>query len=141
MREPDFRALRTRLLRGGIAPRHVRRTVRELKDHYHDLVDEATEQGMARDEARRVALDRLGNPDDVASGLLACRELRGWAWRYPMLAAVFYPLACLIALPVVPIRAGVERAPVLAKWGASLVFAGAITASMMLVLQLSILFG
>ncbi len=141
MRDPDFNGLKNRLLDSGVAPRHVRRTLRELKDHYRDLVDEAAQRGLGHDEALRLATSRLGSLDDVAAGVLACRELRSWAWRYPALAVLLYPLACIAVLPVVPIRAGVERAPLLAKWGASLVLAGFITATMMLVLQLSIVFG
>jgi len=38
-----FDELRERLLRGGVAPRHVRRYLRELGDHLSDLkVDESS---------------------------------------------------------------------------------------------------
>jgi len=41
MHEPDFHSLRERLLRGGVAPKHVRRTIAELRDHHADLFAEA----------------------------------------------------------------------------------------------------
>ena len=47
----------------------------------------------------------------------------------------------LLMLPAVPVIAGVAKAPLLARWGASLLLAGFFTATMMLVLQLSISFG
>ncbi len=141
MREPDFQALKSRLLQGGVAPRHVRRTLIELKDHYNDLVDEAIANGDPDGEARRAAALRLGAMDDVVAGMLACRELKGWPYRYPVLAVLVYPLACLLALPAVPVLVGIAKAPLLARWGASLLLAGLVTAAMLLVLQLSISFG
>ncbi len=141
MREPDFQALKTRLLQGGVAPRHVRRTLDELKDHYDDLLAEAVANGDPDAEARRAAALRLGALDDVVTGMLACRELRSWPYRYPALAVLVYPLACLLALPAVPVLVGIAKAPLLARWGASLLLAGLVTAAMLLVLQLSISFG
>jgi hypothetical protein len=39
-----FESLRDRLLRGGVAPRHVTRYLRELTEHLEDLIAEE-EQG------------------------------------------------------------------------------------------------
>jgi len=141
MPEPDFTRLRRRLLQSGIAPRHVHRTVVELEDHYHDLVDEAVENGVSPAEAETGACARLGEMNDVVAGMLSCRQLRSWAYRFPRIALVFYPLACLFLLPALPVAASVSNAPLLARWGASLLLAGLFTALMLLVLQLSILFG
>jgi len=141
MREPDFTILRTRLLENGIPPRHVRRTLGELEDHYRDLVDEAAVNGVSLEDARAQATARLGDMDEVIAGMLACPDLRGWAYRHPRIAVVLYPIACLFALPAMPVIAGVSNAPMLARWGASLLLAGLFTATMLLVLQLSILFG
>lgn len=141
MRDPDFARLRLRLLERGIPARHVRRTLGELEDHYQDLVDEAVVNGASVEDARAQAAARLGEMDDVIAGMLACPELRSWAYRHPRIAVIFYPLACLFALPAMPVIAGVSNAPLLARWGASLLLAGLFTATMLLVLQLSILFG
>lgn len=141
MRDPELARLRARLIENGIPARHVQRTLGELEDHYHDLVDEAVASGASVDDARARAIARLGNMDDLIEGMLACRELRGWAYRHPRIAVIVYPLACLFALPAIPVIAGVSNAPRLARWGASLLLAGLFTATMLLVLQLSILFG
>ena len=141
MPDPDFKRLANRLLENGIPPRRVRRTLGELEDHYRDIVDEAIVNGVSDEDARAQAAARLGDMDDVVAGMLACPDLRGWAFRHPRIAVVFYPVACLFALPVMPVIAGVSNAPLLARWGASLLLAGLFTASMLLVLQLSILFG
>ncbi len=141
MHDPDFTRLRQRLLESGIPTRHVGRTLDELEDHYRDLIDEATCDGESIDDARAQAAARLGDIDNVVAGTLACQNLRGWAYRYPRIAIFFYPLACLFALPAMPVIAGVSNAPLVARWGASLLLAGLFTATMLLVLQLSILFG
>jgi len=141
MREPDFNDLATRLLDSGIAPRHAHRAVNEIRDHYDDLVDAAVDSGASSREARRQAARALGRMDDLVSQMSACRELKTWAFRYPRTAIVLYPLACLAALPAMPVNAGIANAPVLARWAASLLVAGLFTSTLLLVLQLSILFG
>ncbi len=69
------------------------------------------------------------------------RELKAWPYRYPVVALIVYPIACLVALPAVPVLAGVTHAPQLLRWGASLLLAGLLTTVLLLLLQLSILFG
>lgn len=141
MRDADFNELATRLLKNGIAPRHAHRTVNEIRDHYDDLVDAAVDDGAASRVARQQATHELGSMDDFVAEMSARRELKTWAFRYPRTALVIYPLACLAALPAAPVIAGVANASLLARWGASLLAAGVFTAALLLVLQLSILFG
>ena len=141
MREPDFNALAIRLLRSGIAPRHAHRTVNELRDHYDDLVDAAVDEGASSKKARRRATARLGTMDDFVVAMASRRELKTWAFRYPHLAVVVYPLACLAALPAMPVIAGIAHRTVLVRWCVSLLGAGLVTAFMLLVMQLSIIFG
>jgi urease accessory protein UreF len=141
MREPDFDDLATRLLNSGIAARHAHRAVNEIRDHYDDLVDAAVDAGATSREARCEASRALGRMEDLVSQMSACRELKTWAFRYPRAAIVVYPLACLAALPAMPVNAGIANAPVLVRWATSLLAAGLITSLLLLVLQLSILFG
>ena len=81
MREPDFHLLRERLLRGGVAPKHVRRTIAELRDHHTDLFAEAFSRGCSVEDAEREASIRLGDEDSLAAEVLARPELRSWAHR------------------------------------------------------------
>jgi hypothetical protein len=141
MREPDFNELATQLINHGIVPRHAHRTVNEIRDHYDDLVDAAVDSGASSQEARLQAAQELGGMDLLVSEMSARRELKTWAFRYPRTAIMVYPLACLAALPAVPVNAGIANASLLARWGASLLAAGLFTAALLLVLQLSILFG
>lgn len=138
MREPDFNALSRQLLRNGLSPRHVYRAVNELRDHYDDLVYAAVDDGASSEIARRLAAKQLGSIDVFVCAMASRHEFKTWAYRFPKLAVVIYPLACLLALPAMPIIAGVAHRETLARWGTALLAAGVITASMMLVLQLTI---
>ena len=141
MREPDFNQLASNLLEHGITPRHVHRTVNELRDHYDDLVDAAVDAGANSKTARQLAARELGSMDEFIRQMASRRELKTWAFRYPQLAVVVYPLACLAVLPAMPVFAGIAHRTELARWGASLLAAGLITALMLLTMQLSILLG
>ena len=138
---PDFKMaeLESRLLRAGIAPRHVRRTMTELCEHLDDLVEAGVAAGLDSREARRQGVEAMGNLDAVAAEMRSRPELLSWARRYPRIAVFVYPMTCLALLPVAPVFAGVAHAPVLARWGVALMFGALVTASMFLLLQLSIL--
>lgn len=141
MRDPDFKRLGEELLKMGIAPRHAHRTVDELRDHYDDLFDEAVDGGASRKQAQQVAAQRLGELTDFAAEMASRRELKTWSFRYPLLAVVVYPLACLALLPAMPVFLGIAHKQSIMRWGVSLLGAGVVTAAMMLVMQLSIIFG
>lgn len=138
MPRPDLSRLRSRLLRSGVAPRHVHRTVAELDAHFDDLVAEALGRGMGRTQAEDEALVQLGDVDVLADAVRERPELRSWAADYPRVALVVYPLACLTVLPVVPLIAGIANASYLARWLACALLSGLFTAGMLLALQLSI---
>lgn len=138
MAAPDFSALQSRLLRSGVAPRHVQRTVEELSAHYEDLVDEALSYDRSRNEAERWAFRQLGDVDTLVRAVCERPELRSWADRYPHVALVIYPLACLAVLPAVPVIAGAANASLLARWIACAALSALVTAGLLLILQLSI---
>jgi hypothetical protein len=81
----ELAQLRERLLRGGVAPRHVRRFVRELADHYDDVLGEELEKGAELGAAQAWARARLGHEDELAANMLRRRELRSKAVRFPAL--------------------------------------------------------
>lgn len=141
MRDPDFKYLCSKLQQEGIAARHARRTVSEMQDHYEDLVEAAMESGNHKSQARQKAAERLGDLDDFVAAMAARRELKSWSFRYPRLAVVIYPLACLAVLPAAPVFAGYAHRDIVMRWGLSLLGAGLVTALMLLVMQLTILLG
>jgi hypothetical protein len=78
-----FNELRERLLRAGVAPRHVRRYLTELADHLADLVAEEKRKGRSRSEAESAALDRLGGMEELARAMIEQRQFQSWSARAP----------------------------------------------------------
>lgn len=138
MPRPDFNSLQSQLLRTGIAPRHVHRTITEMNDHFDDLVEDAVQSGLDEAGAERHANQELGDMNLIAAAVCERPELRGWAANHPRVALVVYPLACLAVLPALPVIAGVANASYLARWIACAILSGLVTASILLLLQLSI---
>ncbi|MGC2636462.1 MAG: permease prefix domain 1-containing protein [Acidobacteriaceae bacterium] len=91
-----FRELRERLLRAGVAPRHVSRYLAELSDHLSDLTAEEARGGLSRADAASAALARLGDTDRLAAAILGKPQLQSWSARAPWAAFALAPL-CLLA--------------------------------------------
>jgi hypothetical protein len=97
--------LRERLLRKGIARRHVERYLAELADHFADLRTEEERGGRSGQAADIAATERLGTMETLATAMLAKPELRAWSSRLPwavfgvgpvILLYALYLVACLI---------------------------------------------
>lgn len=94
----QLEALRTRLLRSGVAPRHVRRYVDELADHLEDLSTEERAAGASPERARAHALKRLGDVDDLAAAIIRRPVFKSLSARAPVLAYVVAPSAALVLM-------------------------------------------
>jgi hypothetical protein len=94
--ERSFDKLRERLLRAGIAPRHVRRYLAELTDHWADLTAEEQQAGRSRADAESAALTRLGEIDRLAKAIIDKRQFQSISARAPWLIFGLVPL-CLLA--------------------------------------------
>jgi hypothetical protein len=92
-----FHELRERLLRAGVAPRHVRRYLTELTDHLADLRAEEERAGRSRAEAESAALARLGRVDDLAKAMIDQRQFQSWSVRAPWAIFGLAPLCLLSA--------------------------------------------
>jgi hypothetical protein len=88
------------LLMGGVAPRHVRRCVEELRAHRADIAAHLREQGLQADAALIEADARLGSPEVFVAAALARPELRGWASRAPWLVFAVLPVLTFLTLGV-----------------------------------------
>jgi hypothetical protein len=91
----SFPELRERLLRAGVAPRHVRRYLIELSDHLADLTAEEERAGRSRAEAESAAVIRLGTIDDLSKAMIEQRQFQSWCARAPW---VMFGLAPLLLL-------------------------------------------
>lgn len=94
-REVFFRQLRERLLRAGVAPRHVRRCLAELRDHLTDVLEEEQRTHRAGAKTEAAALARLGSLDEIARAIEEQPQLRSWAARAPWAVFGIAPLAAL----------------------------------------------
>lgn len=92
-----FHQLRERLLRAGVAPRHVRRYLTELDEHLADLMAEEEAGGRSRAEAETAALLRLGDMDDLARAMIEQRQFQSWSARAPWATFTLAPLLLLAA--------------------------------------------
>jgi hypothetical protein len=90
-----FNELRERLLRAGVAPRHVRRYLTELADHLADLRAEEERAGRSRADAESAALVRLGGMDDLAKAMIEQRQFQSWCVRAPWAMFGLAPLFLL----------------------------------------------
>jgi DNA-binding transcriptional LysR family regulator len=138
MPEQTFAKLRGHLLESGVSPRHVKRTIAELEDHFDDLLLEARSNGLSPTAAATFAQARIGEHELIARNILARTELKRWIYRYPRVARVYLPLAYLLLLPAAPVFAGAENASVIARWGTSVMVSAAVTATMLLLMQIAI---
>ena len=138
MQRPDLQQFRQHLVHSGVLPRHVKRLVTELSEHYEDLEAEESSSGLDPAAAALAAKERLGDLRLLAQAIICKRELQRWPQRYPGIARVVLPVAWLMTLPAVPIIAGAANAVVIARWGACLLLGGAVTCALLLAMQLSI---
>jgi hypothetical protein len=93
-----FDGLRESLLKGGVAPRHVRRYLAELSEHLDDLTARQREAGYDADNAAIRARVKLGSDAELADAMLGQKQFRSLAVRAPW--AVFGllpPVAGIVA--------------------------------------------
>jgi hypothetical protein len=96
-----FESLRDRLLRNGVAPRHVSRYLNELAEHLEDLITEEESHGRDREAAERCALSRLGDIDSLAGTMIARKEFQSWSHRAPWAVFFLGPFAALLGINIV----------------------------------------
>ena len=130
----EFRALKRELVRGGVAPAMVTRTLAELHDHYEDLESEALESGCSPAEASAEAMERLGSNRVLAREVLRRPEFQSWAFRWSWVPAVLRQFVVLTSLASVPVLVVVSRGPVIVRWCVSTGLAMLVTGGLLLIL-------
>lgn len=91
-----FDPLRERLLRAGIAPRHVRRYLRELSEHLADLTAEQRAAGYDDENAAIRARALLGDDAELAAAMEEQPGFRSIVARFPWLVFGVLPPFALI---------------------------------------------
>lgn len=91
-----FDSIRESLLRDGVAPRHVNRYTRELRDHFDDLLREEIGMGNSPELAEASARRRLGSDDVLIRAVLGRPELRSVVARHPLAFFGIGPVVVLV---------------------------------------------
>ena len=122
MPNPQFESLRLDLLRSGVAPRYVERTIVELREHYGDLESAALAAGLPVDEAAH--LGNVLTPSRMSGGLKveSTRDLDVGA-------------EVLGTLPGLPLMFCLEHRPELTRWSVALGLAAALMGGMLATLN------
>jgi hypothetical protein len=115
----QFAALRRELLRCGVSPLYVERTILELNEHYEDLQNDALASGMSGEDAARTALARLGSEEVIAAAVMARPELLSWSRRWPTVALCVRSAATIGAMPAIPVLYCVRNEE-FTRWGAAI---------------------
>jgi hypothetical protein len=126
MPDTRFEALKLELLRGGVAPVYVARTILELEEHYADLERDALDFGLCASDAARAARTAIGDEHALAAVILARPELLEWRTRWPRVAVWVRSAAAIGVLPGLPLLFCIEHRPEIARWGAALGVAAAL---------------
>jgi hypothetical protein len=126
MPDTQFEALKLELLKGGVAPVYVARTILELEEHYADLEHDALDLGLSANDAARAARTAIGDERALAAAILARPELLEWRTRWPRVAVWVRSAAAIGVLPGLPLMFCIEHRPEIARWGAALGVAAAI---------------
>ena len=137
----QFESLKLELLRSGVAPVYVERTILELAEHCEDLENDALATGLAKDEAARLALAQIGSVQSIAAAVLAHRELLVWTQRWPRTAWCLRSAATLVTLPGLPVVYCIDRGAEIARWSAALCSAVVLVGSLLAGLNWMILAG
>lgn len=95
-----FDNLREKLLLAGIAPRHVRRYLKELHEHLDDLTREQRDAGYDSEDAQIRARARLGSEDELATAMLAQKGFRSVTARAPWAVFLFLPPVAAAAIGI-----------------------------------------
>lgn len=135
MRDPRLESLRLELLRGGVNPLYVDRTIVELGEHYADLESAALAAGQTPADAARSAAAALGHQNELVAAILARPELLSFSSRWPRVAQCLQSAATIGALPGLPLLYCIEHRPELARWSAAIGVAMALMGSVLAALN------
>jgi hypothetical protein len=131
MRDGQFESLRLELLRGGVSPFYIERTILEVEEHFADLESAALAAGSSPAEAARTALAALGQESTIAAAVLARPNLLTFSARWPRVAHCLHSAATLGTLPGRPLLYCLEHRPDIARWGVALGAATTLMGSVM----------
>ncbi len=136
--DPDFDELGRDLLSAGVAPRHVVRAIIEISEHVEDIAAELIERGATPESAVSLARERIGAVESIKEQYMCQPQLKCWSHRHPQMARLIGSVEHALLLPAMPVSAMTAAGPAIARWCACVVLSAAVTASLLLVMQVTI---
>jgi len=97
MSELNLGRIRIELIRGGVAPKFIERTIKELDTHYRELKNQAIIDGFSDSDASEKARMAIGNENILVNEVLSKPELKSYLWRFHKSIFVLGPLLTLVA--------------------------------------------
>lgn len=94
MFKEKLKNLETKILEAGVSPKYVKRTIRELQDHYMDVKRRLLEEGVPKNEAGIQAESQLGDLQGIADHVIGKKELRSLISLHPKLFFLLSPMVC-----------------------------------------------
>lgn len=135
MRDAQLESLRLELLKRGVTPFYVDRTIVEVGEHYDDLESAALAAGQTPADAAGTAAAAIGKESELVTAILARSELLTFSTRWPRVAHCLHSAAAIGALPGVPLMFCIEHRPELARWGAAVGVAATLMSSVLAALN------
>lgn len=95
--------VRIEMLKGGVNPRYVKRTIRELYDHYIDLKHNLVNEGIEEIDAELQAENKIGDLNKITKEIINKKELQSWISLHPKIVflvtpVLLYPLALVACI-------------------------------------------
>ncbi len=95
-----FENVRERLLRAGVAPRHAKRYVAELRDHLSDLMAQEQAADLDPRQAEARARELLGSEDQLAAAMIESAP-KSLAARAPGIVFALLPILLMVLVLLV----------------------------------------
>lgn len=113
---PWLESMHHELERRGLPGPYIERVLRELNDHWMDVVEEQRQSGADADRARAVALERLGRPEKLVRVAVAQYQARSFFGRHPVFTFLLAPVLLTIAMWVALLVLGIATFHGLSSW-------------------------
>ena len=94
-----FKDLTDQLIQNYFPLGYIRKTVSELRDHTHELIEKYLDEGHTRESAEILATEQIGEINILVENLITENRNNSFAGRHPIFNFFILPLILLILIP------------------------------------------
>jgi hypothetical protein len=91
-----LRDVEKRMMRLGLDPAYVQRSMQELSEHWEDVKLEGEREGRSALEAEEIAASRMGDPVKLAKMFKERKQQASWVGRHPVIVFGILPLLAIL---------------------------------------------